>query len=130
MACLCLMIMRERCILFLMKAKKTLLIVLGLLVMQYLVDTLYIYLYPNVNPLRASLIGLTSLVVLLMLSYFKKGLVNPYHGALSIFSSAFFGALLVQAGALTSKSVLSGIVHVFLLIATYFLIELFRKKSL
>ena len=54
--------------------------------------------------------------------------LRPAFGFLPIFSSAFFGALLVQNGYLTSKSVLSGIAHIAISVLTYGIIILIRIK--
>lgn len=80
---------------------------------------LYVFLYPDVNPIRASLIGVSTLVILFVPPI--RGLVNGYSltGFLSVYSSALFGALLVQWGVLVSKSIFSAVVHAALLIATY-----------
>lgn len=87
--------------------------------LQGLLDTLYVFLYPDINPIRASLIGASALAILFLPPV--RRLVNDYSlaGFLSIYSSALFGALLVQSGALVSKSPLSTVVHVAILIATY-----------
>lgn len=89
------------------------------LVLQGLLDVLYISLYPYVNPIRASLIGASALAILSIPPV--RRLVNGYSltGSLSIYSSALFGALLVQSGVLVSKSPLSAVVHIALLVATY-----------
>ncbi len=89
------------------------------LALQGLLDVLYIYLYPEVNPIRATLIGASALVILFIPPI--RALVDRYSltGFLSIYASALFGALLVQAGILISKSTLSGVVHIAVLVVTY-----------
>lgn len=89
------------------------------IILQGLLDMLYVSLYPAVNPIRASLIGASALVILFISPV--RRLVDGYSlaGFLSIYSSALFGALLVQSGVLVSKSLFSAVVHIALLIATY-----------
>ena len=111
-----------------MNAKKVALVVVGLIFLQYLIDTLFVYIYASVNPIRATLIGLSALLVLGVVHYMKKGLVNPLLGALSIYSSALFGALLVQVGYLVSKSPLSGLVHALILVVTFVVLSFFYEK--
>lgn len=102
-----------------------------LLLLQYLIDILYIYIYPTVNPIRATLIGATSLLVLFIPWLNKQLQLKPWIAFLPIYSSALFGALLVLAGVLVSKSMLSGIVHALILVVTYAVIMVVMnyKKS-
>lgn len=108
--------------------KKYVIAVLALILLQFLIDSIYVYIYPQVNPIRATLIGLTALVAL-FIPYLKRiaGL-RPALGFLPIYSSALFGALLVQNGYLVSKSLLSGAVHVAILLVTYAIIIFLRNK--
>ena len=106
-----------------MKAKKLILTLVGLLALQLLIDLLFVYIYPLVGPLRATMIGATAFLVLGGIHLSKKELVNPVLGGLSIFSSALFGALLVQAGVLVSKSTLSGAVHGLILIVAFLVLS-------
>ena len=104
-----------------------------LIILQFLLDMLYVYIYPNVNPIRATFIGFSALIILFLLSltkiYSKLIELRPYIAFLPIYSSAFFGALLVQANFVRSKSAASGIAHVVILIVTYFVIIAIQKKS-
>ncbi|MBI2107719.1 hypothetical protein HYT54_01215 [Candidatus Woesearchaeota archaeon] len=96
--------------------------------LQFLLDTIYVYLYPDVNPIRATLIGMTSFAVL-FIPYFRNLVgLRPAFGFLPIYSSAFFGALLVQNGYLASKSVLSGIAHIAISALTYGIIILIHIR--
>lgn len=102
-----------------------------LIVLQLLVDTLFIFIYPSVNPIRATLIGITVFLILWVPVLRRMVGLPPWIGFLPIYSSALFGALLVQARILVSKSALSGIVHALILIVTYLIISLIyamRKK--
>lgn len=90
-----------------------------LILLQLAIDFLYVYLYPSVNPIRATLIGLTALLLLFIPPFKRLFNIRPLIGSLSIYSSALFGALLVEAGALKSKSFLSAAAHIAILIATY-----------
>ena len=97
-------------------------VIVILILLQYLLDVLYVYLYPNVNPIRATLIGASALAILLIPFISKLVEMKPYIAFLPIYSSALFGALLVQADVVKSKSAGSGIAHIIILIVTYFVI--------
>lgn len=99
-----------------------------LLTLQYLIDKLYVFLYPNVSPLRAALIGLSAFALLSFQYLAHSKFINPATGALSIYSNALFGALLIQSHYLISKSFLSGLFHASILIISYILLEYFYKK--
>jgi len=111
--------------------KNNLITLIGLLLLQYFIDFAFVYIYPTVNPIRASFVGLSALAIL-STAYFitkeKSEFVNPVIGALTIFSSAFFGALLVQAGYLLSKSAISGAIHIIILIVSYFILDFVYEK--
>ena len=99
-------------------------IVMILIVLQFLLDMLYVYIYPIVNPIRATFIGFSALIIL-FIPFLKKIVeMKPYIGFLPIYSSALFGALLVQADAVKSKSVESAVAHVLILIVTYIIITI------
>lgn len=112
-----------------MKAKiKQILINLGLLLLLHvIIDQVYVYIYPAVSPLRALFIGATATAVLWL--FRKKLKLVFWKGGLAIFSSAFIGALLVQAGILTSKSALSAVIHALILIITYLLCSYGRENN-
>ena len=110
---------------------KHLKIVMILIALQFLLDMLYVYLYSTVNPIRATLIGLSALAILFAIYWippiYKFIELKPYIAFLPIYSSALFGALLVQAEAVKSKSPESGIAHVVILIVTYFVVVFIGK---
>jgi hypothetical protein len=93
-----------------------------LVVLQYVVDLVFVYVYPTVNPLRATLIGVTAFVVLWIPFVGKHVGLHPRLAFLPIFVNAFIGALSVQSGIVASKSTGSAILHVGVLIATYIII--------
>ena len=97
-------------------------IVAILIVLQFLLDILYVYIYPAVNPIRATMIGASALIILFIPFVTKLVDMKPYIAFLPIYSSALFGALLVQADFVKSKSAASGIAHVVILIVTYLII--------
>ena len=107
---------------------KHLKIIVILVVLQFLLDVLYVYIYPTVNPIRATLIGISALIILFIPFIRKVVEMKPYIAFLPIYSSALFGALLVQADFVKSKSAASGIAHIVILIATYFIIIAIQKK--
>ena len=104
-------------------------VVISLIIIQFPLDMLYVYIYPSVNPIRATFIGISALIILSIpiIRNFLK--MNPLISFLPIYSSALFGALLVQAGFVASKSTASGITHVLILIITYVIIALIRNPS-
>ena len=104
-------------------------VVMTLIVLQLLIDMLYVYLYSTVNPIRATLIGATALVILFIpwLRNFVE--MKPWISFLPIYSSALFGALLVQGNVLVSKSAASAIAHVLILIVTYGIIVLIKMRE-
>ncbi len=111
--------------------KKYLVAFLTLAITQGLIDFFYAKIFPEivVSPLRATWIAFTALVLLLLVDAFTKNrIADPFIGALAVLSSAFFGALLVQSGALISKSALSGVVHVAILILTYFVLSGIERR--
>jgi hypothetical protein len=109
-----------------MKSKTLLKDLVILVILQYLIDLLFVVLYASVNPARAAMIFATATLVLVAIE--KKSYLNPGLGGLSIFSSALFGALLVQGGVLISKSVTSAIAHVLILVVTYILLSYLSNK--
>ena len=116
-----------------MKQYKNLIIgLIALPILQYLIDLLYVYIYPNISPLRALMISITAFVVLLIALAFHRKEINPVVGGLSILSSAFFGSLLVNGGFLVSKSVGSGIWHIIILefsfLVLYFIYEYWKRR--
>ena len=104
-------------------------VIIILVVLQFFLDMLYVYIYPTVNPIRATMIGFSALVILFIPFITKLVDMKPYIAFLPIYSSALFGALLVQADFVKSKSAASGITHIVILIVTYFIIVAVKKKS-
>lgn len=104
-----------------------------LILIQFLLDMLYVYIYPDVNPIRATMIGITALIILYLLSltefYSKIMELKPHIAFLPIYSSALFGALLVQADVVKSKSIESGVAHVAILIVMYSVIIMIKNKN-
>ncbi|MBI2033569.1 MAG: hypothetical protein HYT13_00505 [Candidatus Liptonbacteria bacterium] len=113
--------------------KRAVLIILGLIIVQFLIDVFFAKVFPEipVSPLRATLIGASALALFFIIRRFTNKFVSPLLGALSIFSSALFGALLVQSDYLVSKSAASGIVHIIILIIAYLMLSrlaIFEKR--
>ena len=110
--------------------KHKVLILVGLAAFQGLLDFFYAEALPNlvVSPSRAFTIGATAFVLLWLVQLLKRNLLPPVLGGLSVLSSAYFGALLVQADYLVSKSVFSAIVHIAILIVTYLVLEKVQGK--
>lgn len=100
-----------------------------LIFLHFIIDRIYTNIYPNVSIIRATLIGLTALLVLLV--HFVRNFigVTKIEGFLPIYSSAFLGALLVQAGFITSKTTESGLTHIGILAGMYTIIKLAKNKK-
>ena len=108
---------------------KHLKVIIILVVLQFILDMLYVYIYPTVNPIRATFIGFSALVILFIPFITKLVDMKPYIAFLPVYSSALFGALLVQADFVKSKSAASGIAHVSILVVTYFIIYIIKNKT-
>ena len=100
-----------------------LLSIIGLSVLQFVIDVLYRFADLEVNTIRAILISVTSTLVLFVFNKIKPNLINPTIGGLSILIEALIAAQLVQNSILVSQSVISGIVHVILLAVTYLILN-------
>lgn len=100
-----------------------------LIFLQFLIDMLYVVLYPTVNPLRATMIGATTFLVLWIPFVRRKVNLSPWLGFFPIYINALAGALAVQYGIVQSKSVLSALLHVGILIIVYSIITLIRRKK-
>jgi hypothetical protein len=103
--------------------------IVGLVVLILLLDLLFRPIYPEVDLIRATLVGITAYVVLFVVSKLRAKLVNPLVGALAIFASAFLSVLLIQAGVLVSKSTISAIVHVVILAVAYLVAATIAAKK-
>tara|TARA_Y100000034_G_C6692699_1_gene305076 strand:+ start:251 stop:595 length:345 start_codon:yes stop_codon:yes gene_type:complete len=103
-------------------------IILILLLLQLLIDKVYVYLYPTVNPIRATLIGATAFILLWIPWLRKMFDLHPGLAFLPIYVNAFLGALVVQSGLVISKSIESSLVHIGILIITYTII-IWRKSK-
>jgi hypothetical protein len=95
----------------------------ALALLLFALDQLYRVLHPEVNLVRASLVGATALAVLVPLARLPRFPIPPVIGALAIFASAFLSVLLIQSGWLLSRSPLSGLVHLAILAAAFPLLE-------
>ena len=91
--------------------KRNLLSIASLSLLLFALDQLYRVLHPEVNLVRASLVGLTALIALAPLARWPRFPIRPWVGALAIFASACLSVLLIEAGRLVSRSALSGLVH-------------------
>jgi hypothetical protein len=108
--------------------RRTLLPIAGLSLLLFALDQLYRVLHPEVNLVRASLVGATALIALAPLVRTPRFGVHPWTGALAIFASAFLSVLLIQAGVLVSRSPLSGLVHLVILAAAFPLLDRIRAR--
>jgi hypothetical protein len=88
-----------------------------------LLDRAFRYIHPEVNLVRASLVGLSGYLGLLALHAARPGLLRPAAGGLSVFASAFLSVLLIEGGVLISRSPLSGLVHVIILAAAFLVLD-------
>jgi hypothetical protein len=99
--------------------KHSLVSIAVLSVLLGLLDRLYRVLHPEVNLVRACLVGATALAVLAPLWLLRRPPLPPLAGALAIFASAFGSVLLIETGVLISQSPTSAVVHVGILAAMF-----------
>ena len=127
-------------ILFLFDIKKTRVItretlprhfraVASLAVLQFILDIAYSIFYPQTNLIKATMIGLSALIVLFIPAFGKMTDMKPYISFLPIYSSSFFGALLVQTKVVVENSLASGLAHMSILGTAYFFIISLRKSK-
>ncbi len=103
--------------------RRNLLSIAGLSWLLLALDLLYRVFHPEVNLVRASLVGLTALAVLAPLARVRRVAIRPWIGALAIFASAFLSVLLIEAGFLVSRSPSSGLVHLLILASAFPLLD-------
>lgn len=125
-------------ILFLFDIKKTRVItretlpshfkaVASLAVLQFILDIIYSHFYQETNLIKATMMGLSALIILYIPAFGKMTDMKPYIAFLPVYSSAFFGALLVQNEVVAANSLASGLAHVSILGTAYFFIISLRK---
>lgn len=103
--------------------KRATLEIAGLSLLLAALDQLYRWLHPEVNLVRATLVGLTAWFALAALARIGVSLIPVARGALAIFTSAFVSVLAIEAGWLVSRSAVSAAVHVALLAAAWLALE-------
>ena len=101
----------------------------ALTALLFLLDRLFRVLHPEVDLVRASLVGATALAALAPLWWLRRRPLEPWTGALAIFASAFGSVLLIEAGVIVSRSLVSGIVHVLILAAAFPALERARRAA-
>lgn len=99
--------------------QRTLLAIASLSLLLAAIDQLYRVLHPEVNFVRAALVGLTGFAALAALSRLRVGAVPVAAGALAISASAFLSVALIESGALASRSPTSAVVHVGILAGAF-----------
>jgi len=109
--------------------KRTLAEIAALALLLTAIDQLYRWLHPEVNLVRATLVGGTAWVALTALARLRLGRIPVVRGALAIFASAFTSVLAIEAGWLVSRSALSAAVHVTLLALAYVALACARRTS-
>lgn len=103
--------------------KRSLLSIVSLTLLLFLLDRLFRILHPEVNLVRASLVGLTGFSFLAPLWLMRRPPFAPFVGALSIIASAFLSVLLIQAGLLVSRSNISGFIHLLILVGAFLVLD-------
>lgn len=109
--------------------KRTLLSIGALCLLLLAIDRLYRWLYPEVDLVRAALVGATALGVLWALAAVGWRRIEPWRGALAILASAAGSVLMIEAGWLVSRSFVSGIVHAAILAGIFPLIDSLRAPG-
>ena len=108
--------------------KRNLLSIGSLTLLLFLLDRLFRILHPEVNLVRASLVGLTGFVFLAPLWLLRRRPFEPLTGALSIFASAFLSVLLIQSGLLISRSNISGLIHILILAGVFVVLDRISRR--
>lgn len=106
--------------------KRKLISIGGLTLLLFALDRLYRVLHPEVDLVRASLVGLSALAALAPLWLLRRPPIQPWVGGLSIFTSAFASVLLIEVGVLDSRSATSGVLHVLILAAVFPVLDRMR----
>ena len=109
--------------------RRDLLAIAGLSLLLLALDQLYRVLHPEVNLVRASLVGATALIVLAPMARLPRFPLRPWVGAGAIFASAFLSVLLIEAGLLVSRSPGSGLVHLLILAGAYLSLDRMRARG-
>jgi len=109
--------------------KHTLFAIAALTLLLAAIDQLYRLLHLQVDLVRASLVGITALVALGAFSRLRGGWLPVLPGALAVFASALLSVLLIEAGALVSRSPASAAVHVGILAAAFVAFDRGRPDS-
>lgn len=107
--------------------KRNLLSIGSLTLLLFLLDRLFRILHPEVNLVRASLVGLTGFAFLAPLWLLRRPF-DPFVGALSIFASTFLSVLLIQSGLLISRSNISGFIHVLILAGAFLILDRISRR--
>jgi len=110
--------------------------VAGLALLLFAVDQLYRILHPEVDPLRACLVGATAWVALRALEWSglaRRPALRPWlapagPGGLTVFASAIGSVLLIEAGWLVSRSAPSVAVHLAILALAWVSLERLRPR--
>lgn len=97
--------------------------VAALVVLLTALDQLYRVLHPEVNPLRATLVGLSALLVLEAAARAGADSFRCRIGALAIFVSAMGSVAAIARGWLLSRSTLSAAVHVVILASVFLALD-------
>ena len=100
--------------------------IFNLTILLFLIDLLLRPVYPTVDLLRASMVGVIAYAALYLLAQFRPGLMDPLIGAIAIFASAFLSVLLIQGGLLISQTMISAVVHVAILAVVSCVMPSFR----
>jgi hypothetical protein len=109
--------------------RRSLLSIAGLALLLFALDQLYRVLHPEVNLVRACLVGATALLALAPLARLPRFPLRPWVGAAAILASAFGSVLLIEAGLLVSRSPGSGLVHLLILAGAYPSLERIRTRG-
>jgi hypothetical protein len=99
--------------------RRALLEIAALSLLLTALDQLYRWLHPEVNLVRATLVGLTAWVALAAYARVRASRIPVWRGALAIYASAFLSVLAIEAGWLVSRTPLSAAVHVAILAGAY-----------
>jgi hypothetical protein len=104
-------------------------VVASLIVIQFILDIAYSVFYQQTNLIKATMIGLSALIVLFIPAFSRLTDMKPYIAFLPIYFSSFFGTLLMQTKVVAENSLASGLAHMSILGTAYFFIISLRKSK-
>ncbi|MFA6365295.1 MAG: hypothetical protein WCW78_02750 [Candidatus Paceibacterota bacterium] len=111
-------------------SKKTAGEVVALVLLQFIINFIFISLYPEVaeTALRAGIMGSLAFIALFISGAVRSSYTHSLVGSLSLLASWYINASLVFYGKVISTSALSAVSQIGILIVSYFIFDFCYKK--